>query len=511
MLLNLLFEDIPLIVYEYVYYLGMLGFIIAYIIENEKSRRNVYYLFISMILFMIGWRLYHHSRILSKRYFEVLIIPWCVFAAYACLNISRLLLWKKDYNKILHLKKNRIAVSILSLFFFFALLSAELIKVFSIDFAKNDVINLYKECRLSKSEEAIVFTNKITDSQRIAYYSGENVDTLSGDTKEDLIVSIQNRIQDNFFKCKTLYFLIESIPEITFFSNDFTIPSNWGAFERKKYVFTSKRKNRIMSLYEFSSSFSDSLECNPLIASGKNKYVIDYSEISTREEKGLESARVFVSGEKSVLFAKQYIPVPKENRIDLDVTVKNIGTTQTQIYVGFAYYDKDKKFIGGGCYPYKNINQCLKVLSVDEEKCSFLVNSLPKWEKNCTIAFNATEDLSDVPNLNLMDGKITDVKEKADGTAEVFMDRPLNKVISIGSVVRVHAIPGSYVYMNIKSLAPGEEYRFVSSIAQSKVYHRYSNNAISAKVHYIKPLVLSYSVNPVERNTIEISNWSVTY
>ena len=91
------------------------------------------------------------------------------------------------------------------------------------------------------------------------------------------------------------------------------------------------------------------------------------------------------------------------------------------------------------------------------------------------------------------------------------MSKPLTSDIKKGTSVRIHGLDGQYLYSIIKRLNPGEEEVFTASIKQDDMFLQYSSKSISRGVYYIIPLLLSYSLDPQEDNSILIEDYSVTY
>ena len=119
--------------------------------------------------------------------------------------------------------------------------------------------------------------------------------------------------------------------------------------------------------------------------------------------------------------------------------------------------------------------------------------------------------MSDIPECSFADGTIVDVKEIEDGHAEITLSKPVMKVLEKGTKVRVHGAIGTYIYMNIVKLQPGQEELLSSTIAKDDTFLQYSSKAFSRGVYYAVPIILSYSSDPNNDNTILITDFSISY
>lgn len=257
-----------------------------------------------------------------------------------------------------------------------------------------------------------------------------------------------------------------------------------------------------------------------------NKIVLSFSENDSKEEpKTIKITKNELSGYNlspdgdlsftakginSQLSLKNMLQI-SQNPVKVSAKIKNVGTIPTKIFMGFYIYGKDQAKLDGKNYPYRNLNDILTVVSSSKENNSVIVDKYPKWTKNCNLAIDAKEDLSDIPNTNLLDGKIIEVKKLADEKAEIIMDKPFANPLEIGTKVRIHDISGYYIYTNIKVLQPDEEFVFRSKIRKDEDFLQYSPVAFSRGVFYMKPLIFSYSEVKGSENTIRISDYSISY
>ena len=80
-MLDVFFKDMPSIVFEPVFVLGVCG-LITVLIKFRKERSVFYWTTLFSLIFMVAWRVL--IQIVSSRYAEILIIPMSVAAAYFC-------------------------------------------------------------------------------------------------------------------------------------------------------------------------------------------------------------------------------------------------------------------------------------------------------------------------------------------------------------------------------------------------------------------------------------------
>jgi hypothetical protein len=216
-----------------------------------------------------------------------------------------------------------------------------------------------------------------------------------------------------------------------------------------------------------------------------------------------------LTGKQTALFSKYNILV-SNNDITTSVKIKNIGDKPTHIFVGYAGFSKDRTKLFGRNYPFKN-NRVCHIVSADENSATIIVDSYPEWSKGCYVALNVKEDFSDIPNTALLDGTIVSVKEIENGYGEITLNKPLKKALEKGRSIRIHGAAGSYFYTNDKVLQPGEESTFISSIRKKEDSIVYSSKEFPKGVYYVKPLILSYSVEKDIENTIVISEYSTSF
>ena len=206
---------------------------------------------------------------------------------------------------------------------------------------------------------------------------------------------------------------------------------------------------------------------------------------------------------------KSFFVADKE--FTVSVKIKNTGESATKVYVGYKVYSDQHVLIDSDSYPYKNLNKVLNVISSEKGSNSIIVDSYPEWRKGCLVSLNAKEDLSDIPSPSFLNGAIEEVKELDDGKAEIIMNKAISNVLKHGDKIRINGGFGTYIYLGIKELQPGEEGVFSNTIKKDNSFLLYSSKAFSRDVFYIRPLILSYSLDSKKDNTIQIIDYIIQW
>ena len=241
------------------------------------------------------------------------------------------------------------------------------------------------------------------------------------------------------------------------------------------------------------------------------KTVFNKDIITTDSEIKVISDNSFeITGKRTVIRSAKKI-LTSDHPFDLSIKVKNTGNETTQLYIGYAIYTKNGKWLTPANYPYRDTSKILTVISSEEGSDKIIVDSLPEWGKKSCLAVNVKEDMSDIPECSFADGTIVDVKEIEDGHAEITLDKPVMKVPEKGTKVRVHGALGAYVYTNIVKLQPGQEELLSSTIAKDDAFLQFSSTFFPRGVYYAVPLIRSYSSDPNNDNTILVTDFSISY
>ena len=259
-------------------------------------------------------------------------------------------------------------------------------------------------------------------------------------------------------------------------------------------------------------SFSDS---ENVISNANGSFSFSFDDIDLKKakgEKGDQDESFYVTGKNSQIITKKSFLVA-DKVFSVSVKVKNTGTSATTVRTGYIAYSDKHIIIDTGSYPYQNINNVLNVVSSEKGKTSIIVDSYPQWTKGCSVSLNAKEDMSDIPSVSLLDGmvNISEVKELEDGKAEIVLNKPLNNVLKNGDKIRINRPYGRYLYAGNITLQPGEEKVFSHTVKRDDNFNQYSPQSFSRGVYYFRPLILSYSTDSKEENTIQVSEYSVRF
>lgn len=284
MFYHCLLHSLPSIVFEPLFIGGIVGCFPIYFAVNRKKESFVYFKTVLLLIgLMITWRLIGHSAMVSKRYFEVLIIPFICLYAYG-FSISVKLFFEKNQstNKtFLHIS-NTVFVVVLSIVSFVYVIWGT-INVFKVDSYKKSIIRLYKLCSSHKepSNKITVYTNINDEVKRIAYYAGngEKIEVNEFSLSDNLFIS--EIVPDFLYINEGIYFFVENRPGIRLSQKKMNIDEKWGKWELLGAEFTSKKKKSEIVLYRFIPSVKID-RSNPRYTIGSNVYVINNDEINSQ-------------------------------------------------------------------------------------------------------------------------------------------------------------------------------------------------------------------------------------
>lgn len=275
--------------------------------------------------------------------------------------------------------------------------------------------------------------------------------------------------------------------------------------------FSSKSLESI-SLKKIILTFPKNSESSFLLSPGLLKITKNNSTLYLAQATDKDASAFEVTGKRGEIISSKKILVT-DNTIQMNVTIKNTGTTISHIFLGFIVYSKEGVRLDGRNFPYNNkSNEVLNVISSSGDK--LIVDSYPEWTSKCYVALDAKEDLSDIPSITLAEGKIIEVKKSDDGTAEITLDKPLKTALEKGSKVRIHGLSGAYYYTDVKDLEPGSQETFISSLKKDDACLKYffkGNTVFPKGTHYVIPVILPYSIDTSKENTVEILNFTVSY
>ena len=272
---------------------------------------------------------------------------------------------------------------------------------------------------------------------------------------------------------------------------------------------------------QFESDSSDTITIKKIVLSfSKNKdgaylsspdtLYITKDIVTPSAEVQLDDNEFAASGKKILLTSNKNIIVPY-GAVKSSVTIHNIGETATKVSVGYALFSKGGQKLGPRNYLYNLNCNVLTVVSSEVESDKIIVAGTSDWAKKCQIATNVKEDLSDIPNTNFLEGKVANVKKLEDGKLEITLDKPLKQALNTGEKIRIHGIAGTYLFPEVKTIQPGAEESFVSTISREVLNKSFNSKSIPYGVYYMKPIIQSNSVKADEVNTIQVIDYSVFF
>ena len=298
---------------------------------------------------------------------------------------------------------------------------------------------------------------------------------------------------DNFlnYSVTSTFFHLEDTPKKTF-----------------ALKFNSK-SSESLSIKKIILSFSDNKESLFLFSPGKINYTNKNINTSSKVEEG-NSNSFSVTGKRTIVFSSKRI-IPADNALVSSLTIKNTGNMPTTLYIGYGAYTQDGVWLNGKNYPFKVSCGVLNVVSTKDGSNIITVDTFSDWGKGCLLALDAKEDLSDIPNNNFAEGKVSEIRKSEKGQVEIILDKPLTSKIKEGTKIRIHGVGGTYIYTASKTLQPGEEQTFTSTIQKDDKSLEYSPRAFSKGTYYVVPIILSYSIDSSKENTISVSDFSISY
>ncbi len=217
-----------------------------------------------------------------------------------------------------------------------------------------------------------------------------------------------------------------------------------------------------------------------------------------------------ITGIESTIMATKKI-VTTNNLITSSATISNIGETATRVFWGFALYTKNHVKLDLRHFPFNERCKVLKVISSVDGSDKIIVDNYSEWGKGCYLALNAKDDMSDIPNNTFPEGQIVEINKTDDGHAEITLSKPLKTALKQGASVRVHGYPALYLYTDAHVLKPKETRVFTSKIKKDDNYLKFASEAFPRGTYYVIPIILSFSVDSNEENTILINDFTVSY
>ena len=276
------------------------------------------------------------------------------------------------------------------------------------------------------------------------------------------------------------------------------------------YLRFASKTSDVLRLKKIVLSFSHNP--NSLFHSTPGKLQLSKDNLSFERSKAtnIDNGNDFsVTGKLSIILSRHKI-ILSNNTLHVIAKIKNTGNNETSVSLGFGCYNKNGTWLNYNHYPYKNIHKVLTVLSGDKLSSTITVDSYQEWRKGNFLALDAKEDMSDVPNENLLPCRITDVKELENGHAVITLDKPLDRELN-GLRIRINSSGPGYLSTATKTLKPGEETMIETTIRKDESLFEYSSKAFSRGVYYVVPVIMSYSIDQSLENSIRISDFTIEY
>ncbi len=340
------------------------------------------------------------------------------------------------------------------------------IKQFWIDktvLSKNDLINISLDDKQSSVPLKIQLANvNVSDDCKVDVFTDDPNVSFSITNSSARTLS-SSRKEDDFIHYHVLSsaFHLEEAKDFSF-----------------NMIFKSKDAAHI-SIKRIVLSFSHNqlyLKSPGTLAINRNNTTVNYSNL-------IGADGFTVKGKRTEIWSNNKILI-NDNIFKTKIKVKNTGSAASRIYTGFAVYSDKNIKLDGKLYPYNNASPILNVVSAEKGSSVITVDSFSGWTKGCYLALNADRAFADIPNGNLVDGTIVDVKTVRDGVVEITMSKPLTNEIKKGTNVRIHGMPGSNLYTNTKELQPGEEETFTAELHKDDNYPFYYSTKLFSKGSY---------------------------
>ena len=268
-------------------------------------------------------------------------------------------------------------------------------------------------------------------------------------------------------------------------------------------------KNSFLSIKKIILSFSNNPKSSFLVSPGKLDIAKDNTIVTGSVSKDEES--FVVSGKKITIKAKNNIFVT-DNQFDLSAKVKNVGNTASAVYVGYIPYSKDGTPLEARYFPYKGNNQLLKVVNWETNSNVIKTESISDWARNCYVVKMPDSGTNALKDQVFFSGRIKDVVKNADGTADIVLDKPIDNLsLKKGDCIRINETNGGYVFTNTKTIQPGEEAIFNSSIQKDSSVNYYSNKHLLKEFYYVKPVIMFYGATTKDELSLLVEEFSVSF
>lgn len=334
------------------------------------------------------------------------------------------------------------------------------------------------------------------------------------DETQDCKIEVISETKDFGFSINNDTKLLSSSIEGDTFINYGTQSTSFHLEDIQNYSFYLKfnsTSSDVLSIKKIILSFTKNKNTSFLASPGLLKLDKSNLKINSDNLTNYEDGSFSIKGRQIIINSEKSI-YTTNNTISIAASVKNTGENPSIVYIGFVVYTRGGIMIDNKNYPFSSDNKSYTVIAGKAGSNEITIDGLPEeYKKGCYLALGAKDDLSDIPSLNLLDEKVVEVKSKDDGTAVILLDKPLKKSIKEGEKIRINGLGGASLYTNVKSLQPNEEAVFSAKILKDDNSLKYSSKAFPRGTYYVKPLILSYSVDSKKDNIILIKELTVNY
>ena len=356
---------------------------------------------------------------------------------------------------------------------------------------------------------------KSQPEQKGIYINPKEFQRLSGNSEECYIIPEKSEDINNFyikylFSPRKMYLVQKGRCKSMFESdNCLKINTDQKIILEKALFLTNSDHNHYISVNELEKVDNPMEVKNEIARAPGGMLNISKDMVNVKNAMIEASDQLVISGKRSIMQSRYNI-IALDNSINSEVIVKNIGNNPTVIYIGYAVYSNECIWLDGRNYPYKSNLNSLNIQSIDASGNSIVVDSFNEWDKNCFLAINVQDDFSDIPNSTFA-GKISDVKELPDGFKKIILEEPINNTLLKNNKVRIHGRTGAYLYTSIHTLAPNKSKKMTATIKKDDSNIAYSNKSFPRGTCYVKPILLSYSVDPDIENTVLVETYRLVF
>ena len=259
-------------------------------------------------------------------------------------------------------------------------------------------------------------------------------------------------------------------------------------------------------------SFSNNPDSSFLYPPGKLKINKDVLRVSATGNITQDDSTAFsLSGNNVSATGTKFIYLV-DNTLSSSLKAKNIGQTPVKITLCFSSFNRKHERLDITSFPYRNSKQVFKVLHSEPNSDSIIIDSYPEvWGRYCYLALDAKEDMSDIPNKNLLEERIAEIVKTDNNQAEIRLNKPLTRQIRQGETIRLHAVGTSNITIQSKIIQPGEEVEIGGLFQKDSTFINDYSESFAKELFYIKPMILMESLESDKEASVIFSDFSISY